>query len=106
MELHSPQGRHSMDIVRTASSAYIPKWFFRKTTDILPFAFRISNSPKLSQLVHHVVSKDLTKERLSMMPHQRSLTGEWVIDKQVPPTSDAVVLFLHGGYCYQLFCIR
>lgn len=99
MELHSPQGRHSMDLVRIATSAYIPKWFFWNTTEISPFKFVISNAPKLSQLVHHVVSKDMSKKQLSTMSAERSLTGEWVADKAVSLSPDSVILYLHGGYC-------
>ena len=94
MEQHVPQGRHSMDIVRVATSFHVPSWLF-KSFEIFPFELSIFNSKKLSLLVHDAILKEVCLDRV--YPTFRSLAGEWVTDRNNSIT-ETVILYLHGGY--------
>ncbi|KAI8900976.1 alpha/beta hydrolase fold-domain-containing protein [Globomyces pollinis-pini] len=90
-----PQGRHSLDIVRFATSFKVPKFVFKNTT-IQETSITLQNAENFSQQVRDAL--DIKNLRWKDTPSDvRTVHGEWIIPKVTTPEDDTVVLYLHGG---------
>ncbi|KAJ3314848.1 hypothetical protein HDV04_005269 [Boothiomyces sp. JEL0838] len=93
LSTHSPQGRHSFDIVRFATGFKLPKFLFG--ADIKETSITVENSDILSDAVKEALQ---VKGKLNFEPEMqsvRTIEGEWVRDKD--SVNDNVILYLHGG---------
>lgn len=89
----SPQGRHSMGIIRFLTKFKIPDWVFPGKFEHAKII--IDDNAFLSAAVYKAL--DLDASNLKFIPHERTtLSGEW-IENNASKNSKNVILFLHGG---------
>jgi acetyl esterase/lipase len=101
LELHAPQGAHSMRIVRFLTSFKLPNFFFRKTR-FTRETLTIKGSGRLCAQVRQALNINL--EELTYTPEvsdERTLQGEWIESLHDPIAEEnpdsPVILYLHGG---------